>query len=64
MSVVFPCDDAVIVDGVGGWIWNDDCQDDLRSALVDLICGREKCRFVTGVCGLDSQVRRERIPQV
>ena len=39
VSVVFPCVDAVIVDGVGGWIWSDDCQDDFRSTLVDLICG-------------------------
>ena len=64
VSVLFPRVDAVIVDGVGGWIWGDDCQDDLRSELVDLICGRAMCRFVTGVCGLDNQVRRERIPKV
>ena len=64
MSLVFPCDDTMIVDSVGGWIWGVDCQDDLRSALVDLICGRERCRFVNGVCGLDRQFGRERIPKV
>ena len=64
MSVVFPCDDTMIVDSVGGWVWGDDCQDALRGALVDLICVRERCCFVNGVVVSDNQVGREQIPTV
>ena len=53
----------MFVDSVGGWIWGDDCLDILHGTLVDLICGRERCCFVNGVCGLDNEIGRGRIPK-
>ena len=76
VSAVSPGNDTMIGNGVGGWIWSSNCKDDLRDAHLELICGgRERScvvsesfgRFVLtccGVCGVDSQVGCERVPQV